>query len=140
MEKVAEREKADLNPASVIGPDTVITGNIEAGLTLQIDGRITGDVRCATLILGEESVIKGNVFADRVRVSGTVEGGIDAKDLAVEATARVTGDVSYERLKVANGGILQGHLKCKAMEEDANEANRLKLVEPTNGTKPIYIE
>ncbi len=142
MEKAAEREKAELSPASVIGPDTVITGNIEAGLTLQIDGRITGDVRCATLILGEESVIKGSVYADRVRVSGTVDGGIDTKDLAVEATARITGDVSYERLKVASGGVVQGHMKCKAADAEASEAGKLKLVEPSSGTNtpPIYIE
>ena len=142
MEKAAEREKAELSPASVIGPDTVITGNIEAGLTLQIDGRITGDVRCATLILGEESVIKGSVYADRVRVSGTVDGGIDTKDLAVEATARITGDVSYERLKVASGGVVQGHMKYKAADAEANEAGKLKLVEPSSGTNapPIYIE
>ena len=142
MEKAAEREKAELSPASVIGPDTVITGNIEAGLTLQIDGRITGDVRCATLILGEESVIKGSVYADRVRVSGTVDGGIDTKDLAVEATARITGDVSYERLKVASGGVVQGNMKCKAPEAEDSEGGKLKLVEPLSGnTGPaIHIE
>lgn len=133
-EKVG-REKADDSPVSVIARDIVITGNLEASQTLQFDGQITGDVRCATLILSEESVIKGNVHADRVRVWGTIDGGIDTKDLAVEASARIRGDVSYERLKVANGGVIQGHMKYKAPNAEADEAGKLKLVEPFSHTE-----
>jgi len=142
MTEKAGRENAEDSPVSVIGSDIVITGNLEASQTLQIDGRVTGDVRCATLILSEESVITGSVSADRVRVWGTIDGGIDTKDLAVEATARITGDVSYERLKVASGGVVQGHMKCKAADAEAGEAGKLKLVEPSSVTNapPIYIE
>lgn len=138
MDNVAEQEKPELSPASVIGPDTIITGNIEAALTLQIDGRITGDVRCATLILGENSAIKGSVYAERVRVSGMVDGAIETKDLAVEATARVTGDVTYERLRVAGGGVVEGNMKCR-LESDA-DAGKLKLVEGSTAPRAIYIE
>ena len=142
MTEKAGSEKADDNPVSVIASDIVITGNLEASQTLQFDGRITGDVRCATLILSEGSVIKGSVSADRVRVWGTIDGGIDTKDLAVEATARITGDVSYERLKVASGGVVQGNMTCKAPEAEDSEGGKLKLVEPLSGTKEpaIHIE
>src|SRR4051812_48650935 len=83
---------------SVIGADIVITGDIEASVDLHIEGRVDGDVRCATLVLGDSSTIKGSVFADRVRIAGTVHGCVDTKDLAIEASARVSGDVMYERL------------------------------------------
>ena len=116
---------------SVIGPNITITGNIEAigdphMADLQIEGKVTGDIRCATVILTEGSSVSGSIFADRVRVSGRVDGGIDTKDLAVEPTARVTGDVTYDRLRVAAGGIVQGTMKCRLAE--ASEGNRLKLV------------
>ncbi len=96
---------------SVIGADILITGNIEAEVDLHIEGRVVGDVRCATLILGERSSVSGNIFAHRVRVSGAVEGSIETLDLAIEAGARVRGDVTYSRLRIANGGIVSGKLE-----------------------------
>lgn len=119
--------RGEVKQMSVIGADITITGNIEASVDLHIEGRVKGDVRCATLILGENSSVAGSIFADRVRVSGTVDGSVETRDLAVEATARVTGDVSYSRLRVANGGVIEGSMKFRAIEEDGN---KLKLVEP----------
>ena len=126
---------------SVIGADILITGNIEAEVDLHIEGRVQGDVRCATLILGERSSVVGSVFAQRVRVSGTVDGGIETTDLAIEATARVNGDVTYSRLRIANGGIVQGTMTHKPIEETVEEAAKLKLVAPADDKAKVhYIE
>ena len=65
-----ERDRNEKNPMSMIGADIVVTGNIEAKVDLHIEGRVHGDVRCATLILGENSSVNGSIYADRVRVSG----------------------------------------------------------------------
>lgn len=141
MENPEQRTRTEKDPTSVIGADTVITGNIEASVDLHIEGRVNGDVRCATLILGENSAVMGSVYADRVRVSGRIEGSVETKDLAIEATARVIGDVSYERLRIANGGIFEGNMKCKAADKDRPDGSKLKLVETREDkTKPIYIE
>lgn len=126
---------ADPKPMSVIGADIVITGNIEASVDLHLEGRVIGDVRCATLILGEDSSIKGRVYATRVKVSGIVDGAIETKDLAVEASARVTGEITYERLRVSNGGVLEGTVTRKVLEESPEDSARLKLVEPTKKSK-----
>jgi cytoskeletal protein CcmA (bactofilin family) len=114
---------------SVIGADIVVTGNIEAEVDLQIEGRIVGDVRCSTLILGERSTINGSIFAQRVRVSGMIEGSVETVDLAIESGARVKGDVTYSRLRIANGGIVEGSMIHQPLtEEQAAELNRPKLV------------
>ena len=110
------------NLMSVIGTDILVKGDIEAEVDLHIEGRVQGDVRCATLILGERSSVTGNIFAERVRVSGMVEGGIETTDLAIEATARVKGDVTYSRLRIANGGIIQGSMTHKPLDESAEDA------------------
>ena len=98
---------------SVIGADITVTGNIEASIDLHIEGRVIGDVRCATLILAEGSYVNGRIFAARAKISGTVQGGLQAKDLAVEATGRLTGDVTYQRIRIANGGVIEGKVKQK---------------------------
>lgn len=93
-----------------IGVEVTITGNLEATRDLHIEGSVIGDVRCQTLYLGEASKISGSIRAARVRVAGIVEGAIEASDVSIEATARVTGDVTYSRLRVANGASLEGKL------------------------------
>jgi cytoskeletal protein CcmA (bactofilin family) len=107
---------------SVIGNGILVSGNIEAQVDLQIEGRVQGDVHCATLILGERGSVLGNIFAERVRISGTVEGGVETVDLAIEATARVKGDVIYSRLRIANGGIISGSMTHKPLAEGAAPA------------------
>lgn len=126
---------------SVMGPDITVTGNIEALVDLNIEGRIVGDVRCATLVLGATSVVTGSIKADRVRVSGKVEGAIETTDLAIEAGAHVKGDVSYSRIRIANGAILEGQLTHKPVEESDAEV-KLTLVEKPAAapTKPLYFE
>jgi cytoskeletal protein CcmA (bactofilin family) len=145
MDNADQREKSDMPGMSMIGADIVVTGNIEAQVDLHIEGKVNGDVRCATLILGENSSVTGSIYAERVRVSGTVDGAVETRDLAIEASARVTGDVTYERLRVANGGVVEGTMKRRVVEESASDSNRLKLVEPPAAAveaKPraVYIE
>lgn len=129
--------RADQMSVSVIGMDILVTGNIEAKVDLHIEGKVVGDVRCATLILGERSSVEGSIYADRVRVAGTVEGAIETTDLAIEAAARVKGDVTYSRLRIANGGVVEGTMKHVAAKDDAAGGGKLKLVEPD---KAHYIE
>jgi cytoskeletal protein CcmA (bactofilin family) len=66
-------EQNNVLGSSVIGADIVITGNIQASVDLHIEGRVNGDVACATLLMGESSVISGIIRAERVRIYGVVE-------------------------------------------------------------------
>jgi cytoskeletal protein CcmA (bactofilin family) len=142
MADAVEERVVQANAPSVIGAGITITGNIEATDDLQVEGKVTGDVRCATLMLGEQSLIKGSIYAARVRAAGTVEGSIETGDLAVEASARIHGDVTYDRLRIAAGGIVQGQLKHKSSPEEDSETSKLRLVgaQPVPHPKPIYIE
>jgi cytoskeletal protein CcmA (bactofilin family) len=115
---------------SVIGGGIVITGNIEASVDLHLEGSVVGDVSCATLILGEKASIRGSVHAERVKASGVIEGSVDTRDLSVEPTARLVGDVTYSRIRIANGGIVEGKMVHKQDEQFNADGGRLRLVEP----------
>ena len=99
---------------SVLGADVVITGNISASADLHIDGRVEGDVNCGSLAQGAESQIYGNVTADSARLAGAVEGAVRVRQLTVERTAKITGDVEYENITIENGGNIDGRLKHMA--------------------------
>lgn len=99
---------------SVIGSDVTVTGDIDASVDLHVDGRIEGDIRCATLVQANNSTVKGNISAEQARIAGRVEGSITAKELIVEASAKVIGDVTYEKLSIETGGHVEGSFRHKS--------------------------
>jgi len=96
---------------SVLGADVVVKGNITATNDIHIDGRVEGDVVCGTLAQGADSQIFGSVTAEIARIAGTIEGAARVKQLTIERTARITGDVEYESITIENGGHVDGRLK-----------------------------
>lgn len=96
---------------SVIGPDVVISGNVNASAELHVEGRIEGDVDCAGLIQGAESHIVGGVTAESARIAGAIEGTVRVRQLTVERSARITGDVEYENITIENGGHIDGRMR-----------------------------
>lgn len=96
---------------SVIGPDVVISGNVNASAELHVEGRIEGDVDCAALIQGAESHIVGGVTAESARIAGAIEGTVRVRQLTVERSARITGDVEYENITIENGGHIDGRMR-----------------------------
>lgn len=95
---------------SILGADVVITGNVSASVDLHIDGKIQGDLKCANLVQGEASEIKGSVVADSAKLAGAIDGSIEAKTLVIHASARITGDVTYESVTIEQGAHVDGKL------------------------------
>jgi cytoskeletal protein CcmA (bactofilin family) len=100
-------------PFSIIGSDVTIKGDMSASVDLHIDGRIEGDISCASLVQGPDSVIKGHITAQSARLAGLVDGSITAGELIVESSARITGDVSYTSISIATGGQIEGRFAPK---------------------------
>ncbi len=96
---------------SFVGADVVITGNVGGKGNLHIDGRVEGDVACASVTLGPSGRIHGNVTADDARIAGTIEGTVAAKSLVIDASARITGDLSYDAVSIETGAIVEGRVK-----------------------------
>ncbi|MCX7864380.1 MAG: polymer-forming cytoskeletal protein [Novosphingobium sp.] len=95
---------------SILGADTVIRGDICATADLHIDGKVEGDITCATLVQGEASEILGGVRAESARLAGRVEGSVSARELVILKTARLHGDIRYDSLMIEQGAIVDGHL------------------------------
>lgn len=99
---------------SVIGTDVTIKGNISATADLHVDGRIEGDIACASLVQGEASEIHGAIKAETARLAGKVVGSIHARELVVLRTARVEGDVHYDALTIEQGAEVDGRFAHRA--------------------------
>jgi cytoskeletal protein CcmA (bactofilin family) len=95
---------------SVLGADTAIKGDISASADLHIDGRVEGDIACASLVQGESSEVIGAIAAESARLAGTVRGSISTRELVILKTARIHGDVHYDALTIEQGAQVEGRL------------------------------
>ena len=83
---------------------------------LRIDGAVHGKVATvdnqpATLVLSEQARIEGEVHVSHVVINGAVSGPVTANDyLELQAKARVSGDVTYRKLEMHLGAVVQGRL------------------------------
>lgn len=112
---------------SVLGADMAIRGDISASADLHVDGRVEGDVACASLVQGEASEIIGGVTADNARLAGRVQGSIAASHLVILKSARIEGDVHYDTLTIEQGAMVEGRLSPRGAQtthEAVNEAKR----------------
>lgn len=99
---------------SIIGNDLTIMGQglriITKG-TLQVDGKIEGDVIGSEVIIGEHGHVTGIVSGESVTVRGQVQGTIKAMTVALQSGAHVEGDVHHRHLSVEQGAHLDGRVR-----------------------------
>jgi cytoskeletal protein CcmA (bactofilin family) len=100
----------------LIPAGTVIRGDIVFGGGLRIDGKVEGSISttngdAGTLVVSEQAEVDGEVKVSHVVVNGTIRGPVVADDyLELQAKARDVGDVTYRKLEMHLGAVVQGRL------------------------------
>jgi cytoskeletal protein CcmA (bactofilin family) len=110
--------------ASVISKALKITGELQSTEDIQVDGQIDGDVHGVGVRIGENARVKGTVYGDEVELAGTVEGKIESKKVILAGTARMTGDIWHQDIKIESGAYIDGSLKPAMGKPDAKPASR----------------
>ena len=120
---------------SVLGADVAIKGNVEASADLHVDGVVEGDIVCTSLVQGEASRVEGSITADGARLSGTIKGTINVRELVILKSARIEGDVHYETLTIEQGANVNGRFAPDATKSTAKPA-AASAAAPTAAPKP----
>ena len=115
---------------SVLGADVAIKGNVEASADLHVDGVVEGDIACTSLVQGESSRVEGTITADSARLSGTIKGTINVRELVILKTARIDGDVHYATLTIEQDANVNGRFAPDA-------AKGAKAAAPAVSSAPI---
>jgi cytoskeletal protein CcmA (bactofilin family) len=103
---------------SLIGAESSFKGNICTKGTLRIDGNVEGNVEADWVILGEKSLVTGNIAARGVIVGGKVQGNLSIKEICeIKNKGEISGELSTGKLVVAEGGTFDG--KSTMKKEDA---------------------
>jgi cytoskeletal protein CcmA (bactofilin family) len=96
---------------SIISADLVVNGTLISTGDIQVDGRVEGDVRSASLVIGDNAFINGEVVAEDVTVRGRVQGSIRARKILLCATSHVEGNILHEAFAVETGAFFEGNCR-----------------------------
>lgn len=130
------RRTAQSAASSIIGADLLVSGTLVSSGDIQVDGRIEGDIRSTTLVIGDNAFVHGEVCADEVTVRGRVHGSIRARKVLLCATCHVEGDILHEAFAVETGAFFEGNCRHSDNPLADDAATRKSAVTPVPPVAP----
>lgn len=112
-----EAPAASTDPASARPTPTILSANAELKGTItttdsvEIRGKIEGDVRAAQITVCNGGKVKGDLTADAITVQGYVEGRLQAQDVRLTAGAEVMGEIAHGSLGIDTAAVFEGTIK-----------------------------
>ncbi|MDR0803644.1 MAG: polymer-forming cytoskeletal protein [Rickettsiales bacterium] len=99
---------------TIIGAGAEIAGNIRTEHTVQIHGRVNGDVSADIVVVGKGGSVAGKVNANILFLHGEISGPVRADTANIYANAILTGTLYYDKLNIMNNSKLECKLVKKA--------------------------
>jgi cytoskeletal protein CcmA (bactofilin family) len=108
---------------SIIGPGSIIKGDLKIEGGLRVDGTIEGTVEVTdTLTVGQDGLIKGDVKVKHAIIGGSVIGVVHAEiQLELQNGSRMEGDMFTRSLVIEEGVFFEG--KCQMRQEGGKKKN-----------------
>jgi cytoskeletal protein CcmA (bactofilin family) len=85
-----------------------VVGKIFGEGTVQLFGRIEGEVRASTVLIREGAQIEGDLVAEEVIIAGQVKGTIHANRVKLHSTAVIQGDIFHRLLSIDENARFEG--------------------------------
>jgi cytoskeletal protein CcmA (bactofilin family) len=127
-----------MSQSSIIGAGTVVRGNIAGEGSLEIYGRVDGDVNMTgEVLVGDTGAVLGQINAGRISVSGAVQGDVRGTEaVLLERGAKVVGDLSAPRIGIANGALVRGTVRTEGEPALAQNRRGPALAAPAPKAEP----
>jgi len=113
-----KKEKVE---AVILGKSTSFTGILRFGTTLKIQGVFKGTIDATgDLIVDKEAIVEADhITVNSLTIYGSISGTVHAVNkVDMMSGAKVTGDVSAARLRIADGVLFEGKCKMTNIEKD----------------------
>jgi cytoskeletal protein CcmA (bactofilin family) len=112
--RTESRELSDV--VSIIGPGMQVVGDCTSDGVVRIEGRVEGIIRAAkSVVVGKDGFVTGDIDTQDLIVAGRVAGTITAQSrVELQASCHVEGDIRSRRVKLEEGGRVEGRLHMGA--------------------------
>jgi cytoskeletal protein CcmA (bactofilin family) len=114
-------KKKDKSEIVVLGKTTSFTGILKFKTTLRIQGIFKGTIDAeGDLIVDKDAVVEADhITVNSLTIYGAISGTVNAVNkVDMMHGAKVTGDVSAARLRIADGVLFEGKCKMTNIEKD----------------------
>ena len=123
----------------ILGPTLVFKGELSADEDLMLKGRVVGSIRhSASLRIGKEGSVKGDIKAKYISVEGEVEGDLHAgSSVTVKESANVKGNIYAPTVGLIEGAHFRGSIDMDQAEQSASTPKgKATTVESSETTAP----
>jgi len=122
MPKLRDGKKKDKGEIVVLGKTTSFTGILKFNTTLRIQGIFKGTIDAeGDLIVDKDAIVEADhITVNSLTIYGSISGTVNALNkVDMMSGAKVQGDVSAAKLRIADGVLFEG--KCKMMSIDRDK-------------------
>lgn len=107
------------NSISLIDNSCNIGGDFFSSGTVDVSGKIVGNIVIDILNIKDGGVIVGKIYAKELNITGgsSVDGDIYAGKIKVCDKSQISGNVFYHTLSIEDGGVLKGVFANKTKEQ-----------------------
>lgn len=103
-------ETSSENSRSLLSQNSKITGDLEFPGKVEVLGRIDGQVKADSVLIGELGEIEGSIKAKTIVIKGRVKGDITGDSVTLHTGSRVKGEITYNQLIVEAGAKVDGQI------------------------------
>lgn len=127
---------------SIIGPGMTVVGDCTSDGTIRVEGRVEGSMKAAkSVVVGKDGMVKGDIVTQDAIIAGRVDGSVSAESrIELQASCRVQGDIRSRRIKLDEGGQVDGHLHMGAAKGSPTGEQAASRSPQTSGEKPIPVQ
>ena len=117
LDKITATTATGNKNSTVIGENCVIEGDVTFEKTIEVHGKIICTLKIAenctsaSLIIKKTGIVEGDVYGSDVVIEGEVVGNVSGKkEIKIENSAFISGNVYYDILDVQGGATINGNL------------------------------
>lgn len=117
---------------SIIVSDLNISGDLVSQGSIEIGGRVNGNVKCNNVVIRKESKVSGDIVADHLVIKGVVVGTITADHVVIDETGVFEGQINYKDITTRPGACINGIMKkmnksAIIIDNDSEDINSIEL-------------
>ena len=91
---------------TVISSVSIIEGRITSPNIISVSGLVKGELNASEIVIEKEGSVYGSIFAEHLIIIGNFEGEVSANKITIASSGNVRGDLSYKRVAIDDGAIL----------------------------------
>lgn len=130
--------ESDSTEISCIGPGMTVVGKISSEGTLNVFGRVEGELHASTVRISDGAKVEGAVAAQDLTISGRFKGTIQANRVTLTSSAVVEGEIHHRSLAIEENAWFAGVSRPQeASASDVTDTRSPVEVVPTEANRQI---